>query len=106
MQLLRLARLYDPDEGCILFSGVDLRTFSREALHQCIAFVFQGFGRYEASAHDNIAYGDWQRLLADRPQVQRIAQMAGVDAMIQRLPHGYETLLGRTFGETDLSSGQ
>ena len=35
-------------------------------LHERIAFVFQGFGRYEAPAGDNIAYGDWQELLGDR----------------------------------------
>ena len=101
-----LARLYDPDQGSILFDGVDLRDLPRADLQRRIAFVFQGFGRYEASAADNIAYGDWQRLLGDRDGVAAVARTAGVDALIAGLPAGYDTHLGRLFGESDLSAGQ
>ena len=101
-----IARLYDPDAGRILFDGVDVRELSRASLHAELAFVFQGFGHYEASAADNIAYGDWQRLLHDRAAVQRIAEQAGVDAMLRAMPNGYDTTLGRTFGEYDPSGGQ
>jgi len=101
-----IARLYDPDEGSVLFDGTDLRTLSREALHQRIAFVFQNFGRYEASAADNIAFGDWPRLLEDRQRVEAIGHAAGLDELIAALPQGYDTRLGRVFGDADLSSGQ
>jgi ABC-type multidrug transport system fused ATPase/permease subunit len=101
-----LARLYDPDQGSILFDGVDLRDLPRADLQRRIAFVFQGFGRYEATAADNIAYGDWQRLLGDRDGVAAVARTAGVDALIAGLPAGYDTHLGRLFGESDLSAGQ
>jgi ATP-binding cassette subfamily B protein len=101
-----IARLYDPSAGTILFDGADVRGLPRDALQQRIAFVFQGFGRYEASAADNIAYGDWQTLLGDRARVRAVAQAADVDAMIAALPRGYDTLLGRTFGERELSAGQ
>ncbi|MEO8603185.1 MAG: ABC transporter ATP-binding protein [bacterium] len=101
-----IARLYDPDAGCILFDGTDLRTLPREALHQRISFVFQGFGRYEASAADNIAFGDWPRLLHDRAAVEQVGRAAGVDSLIAALPRGYDTPLGRLFGDTDLSAGQ
>ena len=101
-----LARLYDPDQGSILFDGVDLRDLPREQLQQRIAFVFQGFGRYEASAGDNIAYGDWTRLLDDRAGVAAVARIAGVEALIAGLPQGYDTHLGRLFGDADLSAGQ
>ena len=101
-----IARLYDPDSGCVLFDGVDLRELSRDFLHAEISFVFQAFGRYEATAAENIAYGDWQRLLHDRDAVQQIAEQAGVDAMLQAMPHGYDTMLGRMFGEYDPSGGQ
>jgi ATP-binding cassette subfamily B protein len=101
-----LARLYDPDRGSILFDGIDLRAMPREALQHRIAFVFQGFGRYEASAADNIAYGDWERLLGDPSGVAAVARAAGVEAMIDALPNGYDTHLGRLFGDCDLSAGQ
>ena len=49
----------------MLFGGVDLREIDREDLHRRIAFVFQSFGRYETSATENIAYGDWRNMLLD-----------------------------------------
>jgi ATP-binding cassette subfamily B protein len=68
--------------------------------------VLQDFVRYEATAMDNIAYGDWQRMMGARESVERAARLAGVDDMIRALPRGYDTMLGRLFGEHDLSGGQ
>jgi len=101
-----LARFYDPGEGAILFDGIDTREWSLDYLHQQITFVFQNFIRYEATAHENIAFGNWKRLMHDRKETERIANEAGVSHLIQNLPQGYDTLLGRRFGEHDLSGGQ
>jgi ATP-binding cassette, subfamily B, bacterial len=101
-----LARLYDPDAGQVFFDGTDLRKLSVDYLHQHISFVMQDFVRYEATASDNIAYGDWQRMMEKRPDVERAAERAGVDEMIRSMPRGYDTMLGRLFGEYDLSGGQ
>jgi ATP-binding cassette, subfamily B, bacterial len=101
-----LARLYDPDTGGIEFDGVDLRALSLEHLHKQIGFVFQDFNRFEASAADNIAYGDWRALSGNRQKVEEVARLAGVDAMIKEMPNGHDTPLGRLFGERDLSKGQ
>lgn len=101
-----IARLYDPDEGCITFDGIDLRELSLAYLHSQISFVFQSFGRYEATAADNIAYGDWRRMLSHQEQIERIALLAGAHNMVKELPQGYDTMLGRLFGEHDLSAGQ
>jgi ATP-binding cassette subfamily B protein len=101
-----LARLYDPDQGSIAFDGIDLKTLSVSYLHQQIGFVFQNFAQYEASAADNIAYGDWQHMVGNRGRVEEIARVAGIDAMIETMPEGYDTALGRMFGEYDLSKGQ
>ena len=101
-----LARLYDPDSGSISFGGADLKTLSPDHLHKEIGFVFQDFARYEATVADNIAYGDWQVLLGERKKLEEIGQMAGVDSLVSSLPAGYDTQLGRVFGEHDLSGGQ
>jgi ATP-binding cassette subfamily B protein len=101
-----LARLYDPDAGCIEFDGVDLRTLLLSHLRKQIGFVLQDFGRYEASAADNIAYGDWRRMSDSRAKVEEVARLAGVDSMVRAMPAGYDTVLGRVFGEHDLSRGQ
>jgi ATP-binding cassette subfamily B protein len=101
-----LARLYDPEGGSIDFDGVDIRTVSPEHLHRHLAFVLQDFARYEATAGDNIAYGDWRTLVNNRQKVEEVARLAGVDAMIRAMPGGYDTQLGRLFGERDLSKGE
>lgn len=101
-----IARFYDPDIGCILFDGIDLKKLSLEHLHRQIAFVFQSSAPYEATASENIAYGDWNRLSNDTDQIEHIANYAGVNNMIESMPQGYHTLLGRRFGEYDLSVGQ
>ena len=101
-----LARLYDPDEGQILFDGVDLRDIVPAHLHQRIGLVLQSFGRYEASAAENIAYGDWRRLLERRDEVERLARAANLHETIARLPRGYDTHLGQGFGTMTLSGGE
>jgi ATP-binding cassette, subfamily B, bacterial len=101
-----VARLYEPQSGRILVDGVDVRQWPLDFLHAQIAFVFQNYGRYEATAADNIAYGDWRRLLENRCEVERIARYAGIDDVVGKMPQGYDTLLGRKFGEYDLSDGQ
>jgi ATP-binding cassette subfamily B protein len=101
-----LARLYDPDSGSVQFEGSDLRTLLPNYLHKQIGFVFQDFARYEATVADNIAYGDWQVLSADRSKVEEIGHVAGLDPLVRSLPAGYDTQLGRVFGDHDLSGGQ
>ena len=101
-----IARLYDPDTGHIAFDGVDLRRISLDYLHQQMSFVLQDFVRYEATAMDNIAYGDWESMMGKRQDIERVARLAGVDSMIRSMPRGYETMLGRLFGEYDLSGGE
>jgi len=101
-----IARMYDPTEGTILLDGVDLRELSADEWHRRISFVFQRFGLYEATVAENIAFGDWRRLLQDRQQIEAVGQLANVHDMIQAMPEGYDTLLGRAFGTYTLSHGQ
>ncbi|MBP8002750.1 MAG: ABC transporter ATP-binding protein [Chloroflexi bacterium] len=101
-----IAGFYTPDRGRICFDGHDINQVSLAELHRHLSFVFQGFNQYEATAAENIAYGDWRRLLTDRAEVERIAQQARVEEIIARLPQQYDTLLGRLFGTFDLSGGQ
>jgi ATP-binding cassette subfamily B protein len=101
-----IARLYDPDQGTITLDGIDLREYALEALHGEIACVFQNFGRYEGTLWENIALGDWRRLLDDRRRVEELGRLAQLDELARGLPQGYDTLIGRMFGEVDLSGGQ
>ena len=101
-----IAKLYEPDAGEIRFDGVPLTQLAPQALHRHIAFVFQQYGRYEATVADNIAYGDWERLLDDRAAVADVVEHAGAAERVAEMPQGLDTLLGRTFGNYAPSGGQ
>ena len=105
--LLRLlAGLWRPDRGRIVLDGRDLAEWPTEALWERLVLVSHDSPRFEASARDNVAFGNWPALAGAPEAVERIAARAGVDDLLRGLPRGYETTLGRLFGEHDLSSGQ
>jgi ATP-binding cassette subfamily B protein len=100
-----LSRLYDPTEGRILLDGVDLREYSIEDLHSQIGVIFQDFMRYEMTARENIVVGRVE--LAQDEAVRLAAQKSLADGVIEKLPGGYDQLLGRRFeGGVDLSGGE
>jgi ATP-binding cassette subfamily B protein len=101
-----IARLYDPDEGSIWLDGVNIKELSVVSLYNKISFVFQTFGRYEATVGENIAYGDLQQVMGNPEKIEQIARLSRVHNMIQAMPQGYDTMLGRMFGEFTLSEGQ
>ena len=101
-----LARLYDPDEGRILLDGHDLRDYDLPALRGAMGVIFQDFVRYSLSAADNIAVG---RIAArdDRSRIEAAASRSLADGVIDRLPTGYDQMLGKRFrGGVDLSGGE
>jgi ATP-binding cassette, subfamily B, bacterial len=100
-----ITRLYDPTAGRILLDGIDLREYSIEDLNREIGVIFQDFMRYEMSAQRNIAVGRIDH--ESERDIHRAAQKSLADAVIRRLPKGYEQLLGRRFeGGLDLSGGE
>jgi ATP-binding cassette subfamily B protein len=96
-----LGRLYDPTAGAVLIDGADLRSVQLESLRRSIAVVTDDPFLFSASVHDNIAYarGD-----ASREEVIAAARRAQAHGFIERLPEGYDTLVGER-GLT-LSGGQ
>ena len=101
-----LCRLYDPDEGRILLDGVDIATVDPAALRGAIGGMFQDFVTYQATAGENIGLGEVTRI-EDAEAVAVAARNAGAAPLIEGLPRGYETALGRWFGKgTQLSGGE
>ena len=101
-----IAGLYRPDAGRILLDGVDLTQVDATDISREITFVFQGIGRYEATAGENVAFGDWRRLLDDPVATREVIDRVGIGPIVDRMPEGIDTLLGRRFGVHDLSGGQ
>jgi ATP-binding cassette subfamily B protein len=91
-----LCRLYEPQRGCIRWDGTDIRTLDHVSLRRRISAVFQDFMSYDFTAAENIGIGSLDRL-GDQAGLREAASLAGVDDIIQALPHGYQTLLSRIF---------
>jgi len=101
-----LARLYDPDEGRILLDGHDLREYDLGALRANIGVIFQDFVRYHLTAAENIAVG---RIEArdDRARIVTAAERSLADEVIEKLPAGYDQIIGKRFRTgVDLSGGE
>ena len=101
-----LAGLYRPSHGRITWDGADIGDMDQVEFSHQVAVIFQDFLRYHLSASDNIGLGRFEAA-GDREQIVGAADQAGAHEMVERLPAGYETLLGPEFlGGIDLSTGQ
>ena len=100
-----LLRLYDPTSGNILLNGVDLRDYDLNALRRHMGVIFQDFVRYELTAAENIGMGQID-LLHDATRLSFAAERAGAAELLDRLPDGLDTQLGRAFGGRELSDGE
>ncbi len=101
-----ILRLYDPTRGSVLIDGIDARELSAEWLYSQIAYVGQSVVRFELSAAENIAFGDLERLDGQHEQLERIAREAGIQSIVDKMPRGLDTILGRRFGDYELSGGE
>jgi ATP-binding cassette subfamily B protein len=101
-----LCRFYDPQAGHITLDGVDIRNLSVSEFRRMITVLFQLPVTYQASATENIAFGDLSMGRA-MSEIESAARSAGAHEFIARLPRGYHTRLGRWFSDgTDLSFGE
>ncbi len=88
---LLLPRFYDPISGRILIDGTDIRSVKLASLRGQIGLVTQEVLLFNESIRYNIAYG---RPEASREEVQAAAEAANAHPFIQRLPQGYDTMIG------------
>ena len=101
-----LCRLYDPQEGCITWDGVDIREFDPEAYRRRISVVFQDYARYHATARENILFGDISAPQGEN-RIETAARDAGAHEVVGRLSRGYDTMLGKWFEDgEELSAGE
>ncbi|CAM3604930.1 ATP-binding cassette domain-containing protein [Mycobacterium frederiksbergense] len=95
-----LARFHDVQRGAITVDGADIRTLSADELYRRIGFVLQETQLVHGSAAENIALA---RPDADTEAITAAARDAQIHERIQRLPGGYDTVLGAGVG---LSGGE
>jgi ATP-binding cassette, subfamily B, bacterial len=86
-----LVRFFDPWRGRITIGGADIRDLTLHSLRSQIALVLQEPFLFPTTVADNIALG---RPDASREQIAAAARDANADSFIQRLPQGYDTVVG------------
>ena len=96
-----VARFFDPWEGRLLMDGHDLRDVQLTSLRQHIAIVLQEPFLFPMTVAENIAYG---RPNATMANIEDAARAANAHEFIERLPQGYQTVIGERGGT--LSGGQ
>jgi len=101
-----LCRLYEPTAGHIYLEGNPLHCYALEDLRRQISMIFQDYAKYHLTVQENIGLGNVD-CHDDFQAIQAAAEHSGADAVIRRLPDGYDTQLGKYFerGE-ELSIGQ
>jgi ATP-binding cassette subfamily B protein len=96
-----LLRLYDPTEGRILIGGVDLKGVCTTDVRDAVGLVEQDIFLFQRSIRDNIAFGC---STACEEEIYDAAHKAQAQEFIEKLPEGYDTIIGER-GMT-LSGGQ
>lgn len=87
-----IPRFYHHDEGQILIDGVDVEDYVLRNLRRHIALVTQQVTLFNDTVANNIAYGDLAG--APREDIERAAEAAYAREFIDRLPQGFDTLVG------------
>ena len=101
-----LTRLFDPTDGEILLDGADIREYDLDDLRRHTTAIFQDYCQYHMTARDNVALGRIEQR-DDLDAIRAAAKRGKAARLIESLPSGYETMLGRRFeGGVDLSGGE
>jgi ATP-binding cassette subfamily B protein/subfamily B ATP-binding cassette protein MsbA len=96
-----IARFRDPTAGSIRVNGIDLRDLQLRSYRGLLGIVAQDVFLFDGTVADNIAYGARH---ATREQIADAAQKANAHEFIERLPDGYDSVIGER--GVKLSGGQ
>jgi subfamily B ATP-binding cassette protein MsbA len=96
-----IPRFYDPIGGAVKIDGLDVRRYRIKSLREQMSFVLQETVLFRAPIWQNIAYG---KPGAPRQEILRAAELANASEFIDKMPEGYDTIVGER-GVT-LSGGQ
>jgi ABC-type multidrug transport system fused ATPase/permease subunit len=96
-----LPRFYDATGGRVLVGGIDARDIAIAELRASVAVVTQRPVLFSVPLRENLTAG---RMDAEWSEVLAACTAAGVDAFVDELPDGYDTLIGER--GINLSGGQ
>jgi len=96
-----VSAFHTPDDGQVLLDGVDLSSIQLESYRSSLGVVLQESFLFEGTIRENIAFS---RPSASPEDVLKAARIARVDEFAERLPEGYDTIVGER--GVKLSGGQ
>jgi ATP-binding cassette subfamily B protein len=96
-----IPRFYDPTAGSVQIDGFDIRKYTLQSLREQMSFVLQDTVLFRAPIWQNIAYGKPE---AKRAEIVRAAEEANAHEFIEKMPEGYDTMVGER--GVSLSGGQ
>lgn len=96
-----VARFYDPTMGRIICDGRDVRDIDVDSYRNLLGVVEQDVFLFDGTIGENIAYASRD---ADFDRIRQAAQIAHADEFIDKLPQGYDTIIGER--GVKLSGGQ
>ncbi|MEL7625409.1 MAG: ABC transporter ATP-binding protein [Anaerolineaceae bacterium] len=96
-----IPRFYDVVGGKVTIDGVDVRDIDLDQLHQSISMVLQDVYLFHGTIRENILFG---KPGASEQELIRAAEIANASEFIDRMPDGYDTLIGER--GVKLSGGQ
>lgn len=101
-----LLRLYDVSGGEILINDVNIKEYDLKSLRQQFGVLYQDFNRFEIEAKENIIISDINNTI-DEYRLNDSLKDSGADDVINKLPNGLDTHLGKLYEDgTELSGGQ
>ena len=90
-----LLRFYDPDEGEVLYNGINVKEYNVNSLRNVFATVFQDYKNFAVSVNENIMCHECSD--EEKKIAEKALRQSGVWEKIQSLPKGADTVLTREF---------
>uniref|UniRef100_R7W9K8 ABC transporter B family member 4 n=1 Tax=Aegilops tauschii TaxID=37682 RepID=R7W9K8_AEGTA len=94
-------RFYDPHDGEVLIDGINIKSLHLDSIRGKIGLVSQEPVLFMTSIKDNITYGKEDATIEE---IKRAAELANAAIFIDKLPNGYDTMVGQRGAQ--LSGGQ
>lgn len=100
-----LIGLYKPTSGRVVIGDADTNLVSVKSLQKNISGVFQNYQRYQMSLKENICISDCKLERNDK-SIEQILNKVDLSSEKSTFINGFDTMLSKEFGGTDLSGGQ
>ncbi|MHC1766653.1 MAG: ABC transporter ATP-binding protein [Verrucomicrobiia bacterium] len=101
-----LCRWYDRSEGMITLDGRDIQSYDLQAYRRRFSVLFQDYLQFGLSVERNIWLANTDTA-PDKSLIREMGVLSGADDVVQRLPRGYDTVLGKVLSDGEqLSQGE